>query len=68
MGIALKHARNKQKISLRNLAIKISTQSGIDLSFGYLSDLETGKNDSIKKDKLLAITKALGISVNDLYL
>jgi DNA-binding Xre family transcriptional regulator len=67
-GIALKKARDKQNISLRNLAKKIEEQTGVDFSFRYIGSLENGQSESIKKDKLLAITKALGISLNDLYL
>jgi transcriptional regulator with XRE-family HTH domain len=68
MGIALKSARNKQKISLRNLARKIKESMNIDITFTYISDLESGRADSVKKDKLLALTSVLGITVNDLYL
>jgi DNA-binding Xre family transcriptional regulator len=67
MGIALKNARNKQNISLRNLAKKIEEQTGVKISNTYISDLESGKADSVKKDKLLALTSVLGITVDDLY-
>jgi transcriptional regulator with XRE-family HTH domain len=68
MGIALKSARNKQKISLRNLAKKIKESTNTDIAFTYLGDLEQGNADSVKKDKLLAMTSVLGITINDLYL
>jgi DNA-binding Xre family transcriptional regulator len=66
MGNALKNAREKQNISLRNLAKKIEEQTGVKISFNYLSDLENGKPNYIKKATILAITKILGITVNDL--
>lgn len=66
MGNALKNIRNKQNISLRNLAIKIGEKYGIEIDHTYLGKLEQGKADSVKKDKLLAITDFLGITVNDL--
>jgi transcriptional regulator with XRE-family HTH domain len=66
MGIALKSAREKQNISMRNLVKKIEQQTGVKIPFNSLSDLELGKAESIKKDKLLAITKVLGITINDL--
>lgn len=66
MGIALKNARNKQNISLRNLVRKIEQQTGVKISNNYLSDLEHGKAISVKKTIILAITETLGITVNDL--
>jgi ribosome-binding protein aMBF1 (putative translation factor) len=66
MGIALKNARNKQKISLRNLAKKIKESTNTDITFTYIGDLEQGNADSVKKDKLLAMTNVLGITINDL--
>jgi transcriptional regulator with XRE-family HTH domain len=66
MGIALKSAREKQNISLRNLVKKIEQQTGVKISFNYLSDLENGKPNYIKKATILAITKTLGVTVNDL--
>jgi aspartate-semialdehyde dehydrogenase len=68
MGNALKNIRNKQNISLRNLAKKIKQETGVDFTFTYIGDLELGKHESVKKDKLLAITKTLGVSLDDLYL
>jgi DNA-binding Xre family transcriptional regulator len=68
MGNALKNIRNKQNISLRNLAKKIEEQTGVKISNNYLSDLEQGKAETIRKPTLLAITKTLDIAINDLYL
>jgi transcriptional regulator with XRE-family HTH domain len=66
MGIALKSAREKQNISLRNLVKKIEQQTGVKIAHNSLSNLEQGIPDSIKKTTLLAITETLGITVNDL--
>jgi DNA-binding Xre family transcriptional regulator len=66
MGNALKNAREKQNISLRNLVKKIEEQKGFKISFNHLSDLENGKPNYIKKATLLAITDVLDITVNDL--
>jgi transcriptional regulator with XRE-family HTH domain len=66
MGIALKNAREKQNISLRNLVKKIEQQTGVRIAHNSLSNLEQGIPDSIKKTTLLAITETLGITVNDI--
>jgi transcriptional regulator with XRE-family HTH domain len=66
MGNALKSAREKQNISLRNLVKKIEQQTGVKIAHNSLSNLEQGIPDSIKKTTLLAITETLGITVNDL--